>query len=76
MEAHYRNQPSNSMSHISGHYRQKGCGSSALAAGIGRVALLLARRIIWPAAKKIGRVLLVKGEPDLVEFAAIVQTKN
>ena len=57
------------MPHFSGHYRQRGSGFGALAAGIGRVALPLARRIIWPAAKRIGRELLVQAAPELVEVA-------
>ena len=65
MEAYYSNQASQSMPHFSGHYRQRGSGFGALAAGIGRVALPLARKIIWPAAKRIGRELLVQ----LVEVA-------
>ena len=69
MEAYYSNQASNSMPHFSGHYRQRGSGFGALAAGIGRVALPLARRVIWPTAKKIGRELLVQGAPELLEFA-------
>ena len=69
MEAYYSNQASQSMPHFSGHYRQRGSGFGALAAGIGRVALLLARKFLWPAAKKIGRDLLVQGAPELVEVA-------
>ena len=69
MEAYYSNQASQSMPHFSGHYRQRGSGFGALAAGIGRVALPLARRIICPAAKRIGRELLVQGAPELVEVA-------
>ena len=69
MEAHYSNQASQSMPHFSGHYRQRGSGFGALAAGIGRVALPLARKFLWPAAKKIGRDLLVQGAPELVEVA-------
>ena len=69
MEAYYNNQASNSMPHFSGHYRQRGSGFGALAAGIGRVALPLARRLISPAAKTIGRELLVQGAPELLEFA-------
>ena len=42
MEAYYNNQASNSMPHFAGHYRQRGSGFGALAAGIGRVALPLA----------------------------------
>ena len=57
------------MPHFSGHYRQRGSGFGALAAGIGRVALPLARKILWPAAKKIGRDLLNQGAPELVEVA-------
>ena len=57
------------MPHFSGHYRQRGSGFEALAAGIGRVALPSARKIIWPAAKRISRELLVHGAPELVEVA-------
>ena len=69
MEAYYSNQASQSVPHFSGHYRQRGSGFGALAAGIGRVALPLARKFLWPAAKKIGRDLLVQGAPELVEVA-------
>ena len=69
MEAYYSNQASQSMPHFSGHYRQRGSGFGALAAGIGRVSLPLARKFLWPAAKKIGRDLLVQGAPELVEVA-------
>ena len=69
MEAYYSNQTSQSMPHFSGHYRQRGSGFGALAAGIGRVALPLARKFLWPAAKKIWRDLLVQGAPELVEVA-------
>ena len=69
METYYSNQASQSMPHFSGHYRQRGSGFGALAAGIGRVALPLAGKFLWPAAKKIGRDLLVQGAPELVEVA-------
>ena len=69
MEAYYSNQASQSMPHFSGHYRQRGSGFGALAAGIGRVVLPLARKFLWPAAKKIGRDLLVQGAAELVEVA-------
>ena len=67
MEAYYSNQASQSMPHFSGHYRQRRSGFGALAAGIGRVGLPLARRIIWPAAKRIGRELLVQSALELVK---------
>ena len=51
---------------FSGHYRQRGSGFGALAAVIGRVAM---EEFLWPAAKKIGRDLLVQGAPELVEVA-------
>ena len=69
MEANYSNQASKSMPQFSGHYRQRGSGFGALAAGIGRFALPLARKIIWPAAKRIGRELLMQGAPELVKVA-------
>ena len=69
MEAYYSNQASQSMLHFCGHYRQRGSGFGALAAGIGRVALPLARKFLWPAAKKIGHDLLVQMAPELVEVA-------
>ena len=74
MEAYYNDQASNSIPHFSGHYRQRGSGFGALAAGIGRVALPLARRFIWPAAKRIGRELLVQGAPEIAEFATKKKT--
>ena len=69
MEAYYSNQAAQSMPHFSGNYRQRGSGFGALAAGIGRVSLPLARKFLWPAAKKIGRDLLVQGAAELVEVA-------
>ena len=66
MDSYYANQGT-SLPHFSGHYRQRGSGFGALAAGIGRVALPLARRFILPAAKRIGRELLKQGVPELVE---------
>ena len=62
MEAYYHNQAT--MPHFSGHYRQRGSGFGALAMGIGRVALPLARKFIVPAAKRIGKELLVQAAPE------------
>ena len=62
MEAYYHNQAT--MPHFSGPYRQRGSGFGALAMGIGRVALPLARKFIVPAAKRIGKELLVQQHPN------------
>ena len=40
-----------------------------LAAGIGRVAISFARRVILPAAKKMGRELLMSAAPELIDVA-------
>ena len=40
--------------------QERGSGFGALAAGIRRVALPLARRIIWPTSKRLGREFLYK----------------
>ena len=69
MDSYYSNQVT-SLPHFSGHYRQRGSGFGALAAGIGRVALPLARRFILPAAKRIGRELLKQGVPELVDVVS------
>ena len=69
MDSYYANQVT-SLPHFSGHCRQRGSGFGALAAGIGRVALPLARRFILPAAKSIGRELLKQGVPELVDVVS------
>ena len=76
MEAFYSNQASQSMTHFSGHYKQRGSVVRALAAGFGRVALLLARKFIWPAAKKIGRNLMLQEAAELVEVATTTTGKS
>ena len=67
MEQYYAKQAS--FPHFSGHYRQRGSGFGALAAGIGRVAIPFARRVILPALKKLGRELLMSAAPELIDFA-------
>ena len=62
----YANQAT-SLLHFSGHYRQRGSGFGALAAGIGRVALPLARRFILPTAKRIGKELLKQSVPEILD---------
>ena len=72
MEAYYHNQAT--MPHFSGHYRQRGIGFGALAMGIGRVALPLARKFIVPVAKRIGKELLVQAAPELIDIATKKKT--
>ena len=67
MEQYYAKQAS--LPHFSGHYRQRGSGFGALAAGIGRVAIPFARWVILPAAKKLGRELLISAAPELIDVA-------
>ena len=57
MEAYYQQQSVST--YFPGHYRQRGSGFGALAAGIGRAPLPIARKFRWPVAKKIGRELVV-----------------
>ena len=54
MESYYTNQAS-SLPYFAGHYRQRGSGFGALASGIGRIALPLARKFILPSSKTCGK---------------------
>ena len=54
---------------LSGCYRQRGSGFGALALGIGRIALPLARKFVIPAAKKIGKELLLQIALELIQVA-------
>ena len=53
--------------YFSGHYRQRGSCFVALAVGIGRAALAIARKFLWPVAKNIGRELMIQAAPELVD---------
>ena len=72
MESYYTNQAS-ALPYFSGHYRQRGSGFGALASGIGRIAIPLARKFIIPAAKRVGRELLLQSVPELMD---VVRKKN
>ena len=67
MDSYYHNQAN--LPYFSGHYRQRGSGFGALALGVGRVALPLAQKFVIPAAKKIGKELLLQAAPELIEVA-------
>ena len=72
MEGYHHNQAT--MPHFSAHYRQRGSGFGALAMGIGGVALPLAWKFIVPAAKRIGKELLVQGALKLLDIATRKKT--
>ena len=72
MEAYYQQQSVSP--YFSGHYRQRGIGFGALAAGIGRAALPIARKVLWPAAKRIGRELIAQAAPEFVEIGSKTKT--
>ena len=66
MEAYYQQQSVSP--YFSGHYRERGSGFGSLAAGIGRVALPIAKKFLWPVAKKVGRELIVQAAPKLIDL--------
>ena len=66
MDSYYTNQAS-ALPYFSGHYRQRGSGFGALASGIGRIALPIARKFILPAAKRVGKELLLQNVPELMD---------
>ena len=72
MESYYTNQAS-TLPYFSGHYRQRGSGFGALASGIGRIALPLARKFFIPATKRVGTDLLLQSVPELMD---VVSKKN
>ena len=46
---------------FAGQYRQRGSGFWALAAGIGRAAIPLAKKFLWPVAKKYWNKIVYTG---------------
>ena len=69
MDSYYTNQTS-ALPYFSGHYRQRGSGFGALASGIGRIALPIARKFILPAAKRVGKGLLLQSVPELMDVVS------
>ena len=69
MGAYYANQET-SLPHFSGHYRQRNSDIGVLVAGIGQVALALARRFILPTAKRIGKEFLRQSVPELLDVVS------
>ena len=60
--------------YFSGNYRRQGCGLGALAAGIGKAALPIAKNFLWSVAKKIGRELIFQAAPELVQLVTKKKT--
>ena len=66
MDSYYANQAS-SLPHFYCHFMQSGYGFGALASGMGRVALPLARKFVLTAATRIRIELLLQSVPDLMD---------
>ena len=66
MEMYYPNL--STIPQLSEYYGELGSRFGALAVGIPRVALPLAKFIV-PAAKRIGNYLLVQGAPELIDIS-------
>ena len=66
MESYYTN-PASALPYFSGHYRQRSSGFGALASGIGRIALPLARKFIIPLLKRVVKELLLQSVPELMD---------
>ena len=64
MEAYYQQQSVSP--YFAGHYRQRGSGFGALAAAIGSAAIPIAKKFLWPVAKRIGRELFVRRHQRLL----------
>ena len=69
MDSYYTNQAS-ALPYFSGHYRQRGSTFGALASGIRRIALPIARKFILPAAKRVGKELLLQSVPELMDLVS------
>ena len=69
MDSYYTNQAS-ALPYFSGHFRQRGSGFGDLASGIGRIALPIARKFILPAAKRVGKQLLLQSVPELMDVVS------
>ena len=72
MDSYYANQAF-ALPYFSGHYRQRGSGFGALASGIGKIDLPIAKKFVFPAAKCVGKELLLQSVPELMD---VVSKKN
>jgi len=67
MENYYSQQVN--LPHFASYGRQRGSGIGAFAAGIGRIAMPFAKKLLLPAAKKIGKELILQSLPEIAEIA-------
>ena len=65
MEACYQQQSVSP--YFSGRYRRRGSGFGILAAGIGRAAMPIASKFLWPLAKNIRGELIDQAAPEPVD---------
>ena len=72
MEQYYAQQAQ--LPHFSGPARQRGSGFWSLAAGVGRVALPFAKTFLLPAVKSLGKKLLSRSIPELLDVASKKKT--
>ena len=75
MESYYTNQAS-PLPYFSGNCRKRGSGFGALASGIGRIVLPLLRlHIIFPAAERFRKELLLQSVLELVDVVSKIKSK-
>lgn len=63
MDGYYNNQIS--LPYFAGAARQRGSGLGALAMNVGRLALPLFKNVLFPAAKRFARDLVVEALPEV-----------
>ena len=67
MESYYSRQAV--MPHFPGHTGQRESGLGSSASGVGRVVLPLAKKVLLPTAKSIGKELSVQSLPETMGIA-------
>lgn len=72
MDGYYQRQ--SQLPYFGGHIRQRGSGIGALVLGVGRIALPFIRKVIIPAAKRLGRDLLTDALPEVLDVVTKKKT--
>ena len=68
MESYYTNQAT-ALAYFWGHYRQRGSGFGSLASGF-------ARKFILPAAKRVGKEILLQSVPEFMDIVSKKKLEN